>query len=320
MLAEGLSSFRVLGVRPPGHGPANSLSHRSIQFGPCRRAKLAPAESGNRGRWWRVVAQKHLHQHKPGSFGANEGFYRSAAVIRLTAGPEVGRKRYLLLPHPREDLADGMPIRHGGIAAIDLLMTVAAPPVGYLLRTWRQRRRRSQLALACDAEISQRHLSFIESGRASPSREMVLHLAEQLDVSHATATCCWLRWGWHRFIGSARRTIQHCRPPAKRIVLKDHEPYPALAVDRHWLLVAVNRAVSPLLTDVGPELLQPPVNVLGLSLHPAGLAPRIVNLAQWREHILTRLSTPDAELTCSRTTTPPNSRAPAISRLLHPDG
>jgi transcriptional regulator with XRE-family HTH domain len=171
-------------------------------------------------------------------------------------------------------------------------MTVEAPPVGNLLRTWRQRRRLSQLALACDAEISQRHLSFLESGRAAPSREMVLHLAEQLDIPLRDRNVLLVAAGFapiyrERPLGDP--ALQAARN-AVDIVLKGHEPYPALAVDRHWTLVAANRAVSQLLAGADAELLQPPINVLRLSLHPAGLAPRIVNFAEWRAHVLARLS------------------------------
>jgi transcriptional regulator with XRE-family HTH domain len=180
-------------------------------------------------------------------------------------------------------------------------MTVEAPPVGNLLRTWRQRRRLSQLALACDAEISQRHLSFIESGRASPSREMVLHLAEQLDVPLRDRNMLLVAAGFapiYRERPLDDPALQAARK-AFEVVLKGHEPYPALAVDRHWTLVAANRALSALLTGADPGLLQPPVNVLRLSLHPAGLAPRIVNLTQWREHILARLNR-QVEVTADR--------------------
>jgi transcriptional regulator with XRE-family HTH domain len=171
-------------------------------------------------------------------------------------------------------------------------MTVEAPPVGHLLRTWRQRRRLSQLALACDAEISQRHLSFLESGRASPSRDMILHLAEQLDIPLRDRNVLLVAAGFapvyrERPLGDP--ALQAARE-AVDVVLKGHEPYPALAVDRHWTIVSANRAVSPLLAGADPKLLQPPVNALRLSLHPAGLAPRIMNLAQWRAHVLARLS------------------------------
>jgi transcriptional regulator with XRE-family HTH domain len=171
-------------------------------------------------------------------------------------------------------------------------MTVEALPVGNLLRTWRQRRRLSQLALACDAEISQRHLSFLESGRAAPSRDMILHLAEQLDIPLRDRNLLLVAAGFAPIYRERPLTdpaLQEARK-AVDVVLKGHEPYPALAVDRHWTLVAANRAVSTLLTGADPKLLQPPINVLRLSLHPDGIAPRIVNLAHWRAHVLARLN------------------------------
>jgi transcriptional regulator with XRE-family HTH domain len=165
------------------------------------------------------------------------------------------------------------------------------PPVGLLLRTWRQRRRLSQLALACDADISQRHLSFVESGRALPSRDMILHLAEQLDIPLRDRNALLVAAGFapiYRERPLCDPALQSARA-AVDLVLTGHEPWPALAIDRHWVLVAANRAVAPLLAGVDKALLQPPVNVLRLSLHPAGLAPRIVNLAEWRAHVLARL-------------------------------
>ncbi len=163
--------------------------------------------------------------------------------------------------------------------------------LGSLLREWRQRRHLSQLALALKADISQRHLSFVESGRAQPSREMVLHLAEQLGVPLRERNRFLLAAGYAPVfrerplddpaMDAARRAIAR--------VLQGHEPYPALAIDRHWTLLAANRAVTVLLTGVDPSLLQPPVNVLRVSLHPRGLAPRIINLVQWRAHLLERV-------------------------------
>ena len=162
---------------------------------------------------------------------------------------------------------------------------------GDQLREWRQRRRLSQLDLALEAEISARHLSFVETGRSQPSREMVLHLAERLEVPLRERNLLLVSAGYAPVfperplddpaLQAARRAME--------LVLAGHEPYPALAVDRHWRLVAANRAVAPLLAGVTPALLQPPVNVLRLSLHPEGLAPRIGNLAEWRGHLLERL-------------------------------
>jgi len=164
-------------------------------------------------------------------------------------------------------------------------------PIGDHLREWRQRRRLSQLDLALEADISAKHLSFLETGRAQPSREMVLHLAERLDVPLRERNVLLLSAGYAPIY--AQRALDD---PALRqarqavdLVLKGHEPYPALAVDRHWTLIAHNAAVPALMASADPTLLQPPVNVLRLSLHPNGLAPRIANLPEWRAHLLMRL-------------------------------
>jgi len=167
----------------------------------------------------------------------------------------------------------------------------SARPIGDHLREWRQRRRMSQLALACGAEISTRHLSFLETGRSMPSREMVLHLADQLEVPLRERNVLLTAAGYAP-VFPERRLEDPALAAARNavtLVLKGHEPYPALAVDRHWTMLACNDAVPPLLAGVDPLLLQPPVNVLRLSLHPAGLAPRIQNLAEWRAHLLARL-------------------------------
>jgi len=167
-----------------------------------------------------------------------------------------------------------------------------ATPVGPLLREWRQRRRLSQLDLAAEAEISQRHLSFVESGRAAPSRDMVLHLADHLDIPLRQRNALLLAAGFAPVyrdrptgdpgLAAARQAVD--------LILKGHEPHPALAIDRHWNLVSANGAVAPFLDGLAPALLQPPVNVLRLSLHPDGLAPRVENFRQWRAHILARLT------------------------------
>jgi transcriptional regulator with XRE-family HTH domain len=162
---------------------------------------------------------------------------------------------------------------------------------GDQLRAWRQRRRLSQLDLALEAEISARHLSFVETGRSQPSREMVLHLAERLEVPLRERNLLLVSAGYAP-VFPERSLDDPALQAARRamdLVLAGHEPYPALAVDRHWTLVSANRAVAPLLAGVAPALLQPPVNVLRLSLHPDGLAPRIANLGEWRAHLLDRL-------------------------------
>src|SRR6185312_1592198 len=163
--------------------------------------------------------------------------------------------------------------------------------VGEHLREWRQRRHLSQLDLAVEAEISSRHLSFVETGRALPSREMVLHLAEQLEIPLRERNVLLVAAGFAPVF--VERSLDDPALQAARkavdLVLAGHEPYPALAVDRHWTLVAANRAVGRLIGGADASLLQPPVNVLRLSLHPKGLAPRIANLPEWRAHLLARL-------------------------------
>jgi transcriptional regulator with XRE-family HTH domain len=170
-------------------------------------------------------------------------------------------------------------------------MMAPARPVGELLREWRQHRRLSQLDLACQADISTRHLSFLETGRASPSRDMILHLAEHLGVPLRDRNRLLTAAGYAAVFPERPLADPALEPAQKAVelILKGHEPYPALAVDRHWTLVASNGAVARLLGGVGPDLLRPPVNVLRLSLHPSGLAPRIANLAEWRSHLLARL-------------------------------
>lgn len=163
---------------------------------------------------------------------------------------------------------------------------------GPLLRAWRERRRLSQLALALDAGVSQRHLSFVESGRSEPSRAMVLRLAEHLGVPLRERNRLLLAAGYAPAYAErplADPALAAARAAVER-VLAGHEPFPALAVDRHWTLVAANRAVEPLLAGVAPALLAASVNVLRLSLHPDGLARRIVNYAEWRAHLLERLA------------------------------
>jgi transcriptional regulator with XRE-family HTH domain len=166
-------------------------------------------------------------------------------------------------------------------------------PIGHLLRGWRQRRRLSQLALATDAGISQRHVSFVESGRAMPSRELVLALARQLEVPFRERNELLLAAGFAPIYRESALTSPALEPAraAVEMVLRAYEPFPALAVDRHWSLVMANAAIAPLLSRVNEHLLRPPVNVLRLSLHPTGLAPQIVNLPEWREHVLSRLET-----------------------------
>jgi transcriptional regulator with XRE-family HTH domain len=164
-------------------------------------------------------------------------------------------------------------------------------PVGDLLREWRQRRRMSQLQFACDAEISTKHLSFLETGRSQPSRDMVLRLAELLDVPLRERNSLLISAGFAPVF--PQRTLDDPALALARkaidMVLQGHEPYPALAVDRHWNMVAANRAVGLMMGGVHDSLLKPSINVLRVSLHPLGIAPRIANLFEWRAHVLSRL-------------------------------
>lgn len=173
------------------------------------------------------------------------------------------------------------------------LTALSAPQqaFGTLLREWRQRRRLSQLDLAMDADISTRHLSYVETGRATPSRAMVLHLAEQLDVPLRERNTLLAAAGYAPLYPERPLddpALQVARQTVERL-LKAHEPHPALAVDRHWNMLAHNQPMLLLMHGIAPELMRPPVNVLRLSLHPDGVAPRIVNLLGWREHLFERL-------------------------------
>ena len=163
--------------------------------------------------------------------------------------------------------------------------------VGDQLRAWRGRRRLSQLDLALDAEISARHLSFLETGRSRPSRSMLMRLADRLKIPARDRNLLLAAAGFAPAL--PERSIDDPALAAARravdLVLAAHEPFPALAVDRHCQLVAANAGISAFLVGVAGHLLAPPVNVLRLSLHPEGLAPRIVNLAQWRAHVFRRL-------------------------------
>lgn len=168
---------------------------------------------------------------------------------------------------------------------------VRATPVGELLREWRERRRLSQLALSVEASVSTRHLSFVETGRSAPSRELILHLSRQLEVPLRERNRLLLAAGYAPVY--AETALDEPRMAAARAavrqVLTSHEPYPAVVVDRAWHMVDANSSVR-LLTDlVSPHLLAPPANVLRVSLHPDGLAPHIRNLPEWRAHLLGRL-------------------------------
>ncbi|MEP1216853.1 MAG: helix-turn-helix transcriptional regulator [Marinobacter sp.] len=179
--------------------------------------------------------------------------------------------------------------------------------IGDLLRSWRQRRRLSQLELSVDADISQRHLSFVESGRSSPSRRMLLRLADELKITPRER---------NRLLTLAGFAPEYCERSldepdmaaarnAVELIISGHQPHPALVVDREWNLLLANEAAYFLLEGVNPAFLTPPVNVLRLSLHPDGLAPRVANYRQWKAHVVDRL-THQVDLTAD----------PALAKLL----
>ncbi|SHF13749.1 helix-turn-helix domain-containing protein [Streptoalloteichus hindustanus] len=164
-------------------------------------------------------------------------------------------------------------------------------PVGELLREWRQRRRLSQLELSIQADISTRHLSFLETGRSRPTSDMILRITEQLDVPLRERNRMLLAGG-HAPVyperGLEAPELGAVRA-ALRQVLAGHEPYPAVVVDKAWNLLDANSSIALFTEGAAPELLAPPVNALRLSLHPEGMAPRIANLGEWRAHLLGRL-------------------------------
>jgi transcriptional regulator with XRE-family HTH domain len=170
-------------------------------------------------------------------------------------------------------------------------MTTATAPLGTLLRDWRQRRRLSQLDLALEAGVSARHLSFLETGRSKPSREMVLHLSEQLDVPLRDRNRLLLAAGFAPAFQERPIEAPEMAPVREALerVLTGHEPYPAVVVDRWWNLAAANRSIALFTDGVPGHLMEPPVNVLRASLSPEGMASRILNYGEWRAHLLERL-------------------------------
>ncbi|MEU7057729.1 helix-turn-helix transcriptional regulator [Streptomyces sp. NPDC046197] len=180
------------------------------------------------------------------------------------------------------------------IVASGSAMSSAAPAgqgVGPLLRAWRQRRRVSQLELALRADSSARHISFIETGRSRPSEEMVLRLAEHLEVPVRERNALLLAAGYAPHypetslddpaLGALREGLER--------LIRGYEPYPALVVDAMYDVVTANRGITMLLDGVPESLLVPPLNAMRLTLHPEGLAPRIRNLREWRGHLLAQM-------------------------------
>lgn len=179
---------------------------------------------------------------------------------------------------------------------------------GAQLRHWRQQRHLTQQDLALEADVSTRHLSFVETGRSQPTREMIIRLCEHLDVPLRHRNEILLAAG----LAPAYTESTLSQPTMRSVsdamirILDGHLPFPALVVDRHWTMIDSNAAIADLIDGCAPTLLEPPVNVLRLSLHPDGLAPRIRNLPEWRGHLLSRLdhqirATADPELSSLRT-------------------
>jgi transcriptional regulator with XRE-family HTH domain len=172
-----------------------------------------------------------------------------------------------------------------------MTMTGQQAMIGQRLRSWRERRRVSQLDLSLQAGISARHLSFVETGRSRPSSGLIMRLSEELDVPLRDRNALLLAAGFapvypeHNLDAPSLSAVTE----AMRQVITAHMPNPALAVDGHWELIEANDALAALTGGSAAHLLEPPVNVLRLSLHPDGVAPRIANLGQWREHVLGRV-------------------------------
>jgi transcriptional regulator with XRE-family HTH domain len=214
-----------------------------------------------------------------------------------------------------------------GVSTVSVLSGPAPEGVGPLLRRWRDQRRLSQMELALDAAVSTRHLSFVETGRSKPSRDMVVRLAEHLDVPLRERNELLLAAGYapaypesdldDEQMGQVREVVQR--------LLAAHEPYPAVAIDRHWELLDGNAGLALMTAGVAAHLLEPPVNALRLSLHPEGMAPRIANLGEWRGHLLARLrrevaATQDAQLASllSELSSYPGDGSDAVAELPGP--
>jgi transcriptional regulator with XRE-family HTH domain len=203
-------------------------------------------------------------------------------------------------------------------------------PLGMLLKDWRRRRRLSQLDLALEAGVSARHLSFVETGRSKPSREMVLHLAEQLEVPLRDRNHMLLAAGYAPAYGEHPLDSPEMEPVREALdgVLAGHMPFPAIVVDRYWTLIGANEALATVLGGVAPELMEPPVNTLRVALHPDGMAPSILNLGDYRRHLLDRLKreaalTADPKLVelhaeLSEYPAPPAPPAPAYPEIAVP--
>jgi transcriptional regulator with XRE-family HTH domain len=194
-------------------------------------------------------------------------------------------------------------------------------PIGRLLREWRERRRLSQLELALDAGVSARHLSFVETGRSKPGRDVLLRVAEQLQVPLRERNQLLLAAGHAPAFPERALSDPGLAPVRDALdrIIAAHEPYPALVLDRGWNVVAANSAMGRLGEWVDPDLLDPPINALEVGFHPRGLAPFVVNLAEVRAYFLERIErqiafTADPDLVALRETVA-DSSAPDPVRL-----
>lgn len=176
--------------------------------------------------------------------------------------------------------------------AVDMTLVADATDVGSLLRRWRERRRFSQQELSSRSRVSTRHLSRVETGRAHPTADMLLHLADHLDVPLRERNQLLLAAGYAPRYRDSRLDDQSVSVvmDGLRHLLDAHLPYPALLLDTYWDIVDANAAVDQLLAGCAAALLEPPVNVLRVCLHPGGIAPRIRNLDQWAAYLYQQLT------------------------------
>jgi transcriptional regulator with XRE-family HTH domain len=173
------------------------------------------------------------------------------------------------------------------------MSTTATDRFAVELRRWRSSRRISQLELALRADTTQRHVSYLEQGRSRPGRTMVLRLSESLELSLRERNALLLTAGYAPVYSQSNLDDEALRPArdALHAILRGHMPYPALVVATGGWLVAANAATEILAAGAAPDLLEPPVNVLRLMVHPDGMAPRVENLAEWGRHIIENVRT-----------------------------
>ncbi|HZE41527.1 MAG TPA: helix-turn-helix transcriptional regulator [Stackebrandtia sp.] len=191
--------------------------------------------------------------------------------------------------------------------ATPLASTPTRHGAGELIRHWRTQRHLTQQELAIGCRVSARHLSFVETGRSRPGPELVMRVCERLEVPLRFRNDILLAAGHAPAYGESELSEPSMRVVSEALIriLDGHLPFPAVVVDRHWGMVDANAGIDRLVAGCAAALLEPPVNVLRLSLHPDGMAPRIRNLPQWRGHVLSRLehqlqATGDIELAALR--------------------